>query len=513
MRWGTGSTEPGNRWARPARRILAYAAAVALVALAAIITLLLWEPFFSRNRLAMFYAAVVVAAWFWGIGPGLLASAAAVFLIDYFFTPSFATGFSQHLMQLLAFAFISVLVSWLDRRQRLALHEAQQAQAAAEEASRAKDRFLAVLSHELRTPLTPALAATEAMERSGVVPPNLDSDLQMIKRNIQLEAALIDDLLDLTRITHGKLQLSPHAVEVHQIIRHVLGDCQSEIFSKRLQVVLELQAEASQVTADPARLQQVCWNLIRNAIKFTPHGGTITVRTANAATAGNESRTLRITVSDTGIGIARDLLPRVFAAFEQGDPSIHHRFGGLGLGLAISRQLIAMHGGTLEADSPGINQGATFTITLPDATVPAPVPPPPKTADQPPADESSTARSLRLLLVEDHIDTARVMARLLRAAHHEVEAVGSVGAARAAAALSNFDLLITDLGLPDGTGIELFSELKAQYGLRGIAVSGFGMEDDVQRCLAAGFDAHVTKPVNIDRLGNLIQEIGGQCVN
>jgi len=507
MRWGAGTINVNGQRTLPAGRLLAYPAAVVLVALAGIATFLLWHPLFSRNPHALFYAAVVVAAWFGGIGPGLVASAAAVSLIDYLFTPSFANDLSDLLTQFFAFAFISMLVSWLDRRQRLALHASQIAQAAAEQANRTKDQFLAVLSHELRTPLTPALAASEAMERSGCVPASLSPDLQMIKRNIELEARLIDDLLDLTRISHGKLQLSPQPADVHQLIRHVLDGCQSEISHKRLQIVLELEAAASHISGDAARLQQVCWNLIRNAIKFTPEGGAITVRTSNVADLDDAPPTLRITVSDTGIGIAPHVLPRVFDAFEQGDHATNRRFGGLGLGLAISRQLIVMHGGTLAADSAGTGRGATFTVTLPGATA-APATPP----DEHPADEPCAARRLRLLLVEDHADTARVMARLLRAAHHEVQTVGSVSAARAAAAQGSFDLIITDLGLPDGTGIELFGELKGLYKLPGIAVSGYGMEDDVQRCLAAGFAAHVTKPINLDRLDDLIQEVAGQCI-
>lgn len=506
MGWGAGIIKASHHLALPAMRLLAYPLALVLVALAGLVTFLLWDPVFSRNRLVLFYGAVIVSAWFGGIGPGLLASAAAVLLIDYLFIPSFATGVTGHLMQLSAFGFISLLVSWLDGRRRIALHESQLSQAAAERANHAKDHFLAVLSHELRTPLTPALAASEAMEMSGEVPRSLIPDLQMIKRNIELEARLIDDLLDLTRLSRGKLQLSPQPVDMHQLIRHVLDGCQGEISGKRLQLALELEAEASHLSGDAARLQQVCWNLIRNAIKFTPKGGSITIRTANAAAACDVPRTLHIIVADTGIGIAPDVLPRVFDAFEQGDQTINRRFGGLGLGLAISRQLIVMHGGTLKAESPGRDLGATFTVTLPGATVPPPW------ADETAPDEPAISRRLRLLLVEDHADTARVMARLLREANHQVQAVGTVSAARAAAAQECFDLIITDLGLPDGSGIELFSELKAHYGLRGIAVSGYGMEDDVQRCLAAGFEAHVTKPVNLHRLEDLIQEIAGQCV-
>ena len=507
MRWGASGAIHSNdrRRALSARRVLAYPAALVLVALAGVVTLLLWQAWFSRNPHALFYAAVVLAAWFGGTGPGLLASAAAVLLIDYWFTPTFATGLSDYPAQLLAFAFISTLVSWLARGQRIALRESQLAREFAERANRTKDRFLAVLSHELRTPLTPALAASEAMERSGEMPPGLIPDLQMIKRNIRLEARLIDDLLDLTRLSHGKLQLSPQPADVHELIRHVLEGCQSEISAKQLRVAIEMEAKASYIHGDAVRLQQVCWNLVRNAIKFTTEGGCITVRTANVPAELDAAPRLRIAVADTGIGIAPDVLPRVFEAFEQGDESTNRRFGGLGLGLAISRQLITMHKGTLEAHSPGTGQGATFTITLPNATVP------PLAPEQPELGGPCPARQLRLLLVEDHADTARVMARLLRAAHHDVLAVGTVTAARAAAAAGRFDLVITDLGLPDGTGVELFTELREHYGLRGIAVSGFGMEDDVQRCMAAGFAAHVTKPINLDHLDGLIQEVASQC--
>jgi signal transduction histidine kinase/CheY-like chemotaxis protein len=482
-------------------RLMAYPLAISSVAIAAIATFVLWHSFFSRNPLVLFYAAVVISAWFGGLGPGLLASALAVILIDYLFLPSFVSGGIDHLMQFLAFAFISAMVSWLDARQRASLIEARTAQAVAEHASSTKDRFLAVLSHELRTPLTPALAASSALEDDRALPEHLREEVQLIRRNIELEARLIDDLLDLTRISRGKLQISVQLVDMHELIRQVIETCRAEVQHKQLELGLELAATASHITGDAARLQQVLWNLVKNAIKFTAPGGHVTIRTSSSKLVEQETETLHVHVSDTGIGISPKLLPRIFDAFEQGDQRINRQFGGLGLGLAIARQLIVMHGGTIVAQSPGQGLGTTFTVTLHDAKAAAAPPP----ASSPPMTSGMTP--LRLLLVEDHVDTANVMIRLLRAAKHEVRAAASMSEALAVARDNKFDLVISDIGLPDGTGVELFAELKRNYGMRGIALSGFGMDEDVQRCLDAGFDAHLTKPVDLRQLHDLIHSV------
>jgi PAS domain S-box-containing protein len=230
----------------------------------------------------------------------------------------------------------------------------------AQAASLSKDRFLAMLSHELRTPLTPVLATITLIEARHDLPDDLRAQVMMIRRNVEIEARLIDDLLDLTRISHGKVELRLEAVDAHAALQSALGICRGDADAKGLTIDLDLSAEHYHVHADAARLQQVFWNLINNAIKFTPRSGRITLRSQNEAP---DSMTVR--VIDTGIGIAPEMLPRLFSAFEQGERTITRRFGGLGLGLSISRALVDMQGGQLIADSRGANQGTTFTLTLP----------------------------------------------------------------------------------------------------------------------------------------------------
>jgi PAS domain S-box-containing protein len=357
----------------------------------------------------------------------------------------------------------------------------------AEAASRAKDSFLAALSHELRTPLTPVLLRVAALAAAPELPVKLRTDLRMIQRNVELEAKLIDDLLDLTRITRGKLSLHFEVVGVHEVLQHVVEICGEEAGSKQIEIDVHAAAEEQHVWADPGRLRQVFWNLVKNAVKFTPAGGRITVRTSNP-----ESGKIQVQVVDAGIGIDPEVLPRLFNAFEQGDPTVTRSFGGLGLGLAISKALVDQHSGVLTGVSAGKGRGATFTVTL--ATVVQSL------REEVAVTSEGRSRGLRLLLVEDHPPTLEVMAALLEIAGHDVSTAVDLRSARALAASREFDLVVSDLGLPDGTGYDLMSGLRDQYGLKGIAVSGYGMEDDLRRSREAGFLEHLVKPVDVEKL-------------
>jgi PAS domain S-box-containing protein len=381
---------------------------------------------------------------------------------------------------------------------------------AAEAANKAKDQFLAVLSHELRTPLTPVLSTVQALESEPGLTPELRASIDMIRRNVELEARLIDDLLDLTRIAKGKLELHPQTVDAHESVRDALDICRDEIHTKGLKLGVELNAARHHVRADSARLQQVLWNLIKNAVKFTPEGGTITVRTsnvpaphqgANGAAGTAAAERLMIEVRDTGIGIEPHVLPRIFDAFEQGERSITRRFGGLGLGLAISKALIDMQGGRLTADSAGPNKGAVFTVDL--ATVQAPV----ARAHGAGSSAPAAPADLHILLVDDHEDTARAMGRLLQRLGYRITTAGSVKTALDAFGRESIDLVISDIGLPDGSGLELMRQIRQQKPVRGIALSGFGMEEDVRKSRDAGFSQHLTKPINFQKLQAVIHEV------
>lgn len=365
-----------------------------------------------------------------------------------------------------------------------------------------KDRFLAMLSHELRTPLTPVLVATQLMENHPELAAGLRDHLAMIRRNVQLEARLIDDLLDVARVTKGKLVLNREPVDAHQKLNEVLRACATEIEAKRIAIHTELHAPRPVVNADPARLQQVIWNLVRNAVKFTESEGSVTVRTR----AGGDGE-LMIEVRDTGMGIDPQLLPRLFNAFEQGGNDTTRRFGGLGLGLAITRAIVDAHGGAIGAASEGVGRGATFTVTLPLADG-APAAPRGHDGDgDGVARPRSAERPCRILLVEDHEDTARLMTQILAAGGYTVSTAGTVQEALRLAGREAFDVVVSDLGLPDGSGIDLLRRLTEHGPVPAIALSGYAMENDVAESRRAGFRAHLTKPVDVDHLHRVLQDV------
>lgn len=369
----------------------------------------------------------------------------------------------------------------------------QEAHAAAEAANRAKDDFLAALSHELRTPLTPVLITASSLENRSDLSPQVREELRMLRRNIELEARLIDDLLDLTRIARGKVELQLGPVNAGSVLENALAMSRDDMHAKEMRLVTSLNASQGYVWGDTVRLQQILWNLIRNAVKFTDSGGVITV--ASESLNGR----LLISISDTGIGIAPEAMPKLFTPFEQTDPLITRRFGGLGLGLAISRKLAELHGGTIRVQSAGRNRGATFTLELP--TIDAP-----KSAsnDDQGSTSSRLAKRLNILLVEDHDDTRESIALLL-AQKHSIREASNVAHALNAAGKEKFDLVISDVGLPDGSGLELMCQLRDKYGLKGICLSGFGMEQDVSRSVEAGFFRHLTKPIDPDKLEAAIE--------
>ena len=370
---------------------------------------------------------------------------------------------------------------------------AEHARAEAERASAAKDKFLAMLSHELRTPLTPVLASVATLEHEDTLPDTMHEPLQLIRRNVELEARLIDDLLDLTRISKGKVQLSFEIVDAHTLLRNALEICQSDITEKKLDLQTELSASQVHLRADPARLQQIFWNLIKNAVKFTPQGGKLVIRSGN-----NCEGQFQIEVEDSGCGIDGDALPKIFHAFEQGGRT---QLGGLGLGLAISKALVEAHRGSISAESDGRDRGAKFTAVFPTCF--------PDATQQSVLQPQSTARrkSLRLLLVEDHEDTNHSLTRMLRRRGYEVHPAFNIRSALDLAASQEFDVLVSDIGLPDGSGTDLFRTLRAQRQIFGIALSGYGMEEDICRSRDVGFAHHLVKPVDLNKLDSLIQEM------
>ncbi len=384
-------------------------------------------------------------------------------------------------------------------RKREADLRASEAQALA--ASRAKDDFLAALSHELRTPLNPVLLLATEAAGNPQLPPAVRADFETIAKNVALEARLIDDLLDLTRIAHGKVKLETQPCDVHAGLREAIAMTREEVNQKQIRLTLKLNAPRSLVCGDDVRLKQVFWNVIKNAVKFTPEGGQITVETGS----GEQSGELTVMVADTGIGMSPAELERVFQPFTQGDHVIQggpHRFGGLGLGLAISKMMVKLHAGSISATSGGRDQGTTVLIRLPQpAEAPAPSPAPLISLGTGSAlAAAKAARTRRILLVEDHPSTALALAQLLGRRKFEIVIANSLAEARASAGREKFDLLISDIGLPDGNGYDLMNELRDREGLVGIALTGYGSEADVQRSQSAGFLIQLTKPVTIQAL-------------
>ncbi len=401
---------------------------------------------------------------------------------------------------------------------------AEKAKSIAEEANLAKDHFLAVLSHELRTPLTPVQMGVSMLQDRPDLDLQMRETLEMVRRNVEMEARLIDDLLDVTRIARGKIELTRSPVELCTVIHGAVEVCKPDIEARGLKFGVDLGPAPYWVEADVPRLQQVFWNLLKNAIKFTPHGGSVSIRCRPEGGPGVESQgagegsgfgvqgsgvpiqcspeppTLNpfvvVEVIDSGMGIERESLSRIFRAFEQAERAITRQFGGLGLGLAISKALVELHGGTIEAHSEGRDKGATFRIQLPLCT------PAGRPEEPPPAAPRERAlRSLRILLVEDHGVTAKMMRWVLTEDGHEVETAGDVATALELADQHAFDLLVSDLGLPDGSGHDLMNRLRERgQNFPGIALSGYGQEEDIQRSHAVGFAAHLTKPASRERL-------------
>jgi CheY-like chemotaxis protein len=303
-----------------------------------------------------------------------------------------------------------------------------------------------------------------------------------------MESRLIDGLLDLTRMTRGKLQLKCEVLDGHELVERALATAAQEGSVAGPAIRRQLEATQSMIYVDPTRMQQVCWNIIKNALQYTPGDGTLTIKSRNP-----DDRTLELRFVDTGAGIESEFLPRVFEAFERGPNMGHLRPGGLGLGMAIARSLIQQLGGSIHAASAGAGKGSTFTVQVPLAG-PAQPSAPARVASA--TSESDTATApLRILLVEDDAATRQVITDMLRAVGHEVATAATIKQALAAAEAGTFDLLLSDIGLPDGSGLDVMRWFSQHRPIPGIAVSGYGTDEYLRRSLEAGFVTHLVKPI------------------
>jgi len=384
-----------------------------------------------------------------------------------------------------------------ERTLRKQIDAQQTARAIAEKALRVKDDFLSTLSHEIRTPLNAVLGwARILIGREQIDRPLLDRALRVIERNASAQARMIDDMLDLARIAAGKLRLEMHPVDLAKVVLAAIDVVMPTAHAKRIAVRTNLDPRATNVLGDQDRLQQVIWNLLSNALKFTDPGGSIDVR---LTTSG---RFARIVVSDTGHGISPEFLPHVIERFRQADASSSRRHGGLGVGLGLVHDLIELHGGSVRADSDGEGQGATFTIDLPTmATHEADDRADP---DSPSHDAMASLAHVRVLLIDDEHDARDLASAVLEQCGARVKAVGSSAEAWAVLTETPAGLLphviVSDLGMPAADGFQLIRQIRALdtelSRIPAVAVTGYATSDDVDRALAAGFQLHIAKPMD-----------------
>jgi signal transduction histidine kinase len=386
--------------------------------------------------------------------------------------------------------------------------QAREATERAEQANRAKDDFLATVSHELRTPLN-AISGWVSLLRSGALPPERVSDaLETIDRNVRAQARLIEDLLDVSRITSGKLQLSLEPTDLTEVVAAAVKALRPGAEAKRIAIRTDMAGDLPTTHGDAARLQQVVSNLLANAIKFTPGGGSIDVA-LRTAPGGVE-----VVIRDDGQGINADTLPHIFNRFQQAQSSFARSHGGLGLGLAIVRHLVDLHGGKVFGESAGLGQGATFKVFLP--AMGESVSASPTSRSQPPGPLTAGLRGLSVLLVDDDEDGREVTALLLRQHGAEVDTANSARQALAALDRSLPDVLLSDIGMPEEDGLSLLRKVRLRTSAGGgsvpaVAITAYARSEDRAQSLLAGFDAYVTKPVEPTDLVEAIAKVTGKA--
>jgi PAS domain S-box-containing protein len=418
------------------------------------------------------------------------------------------------------------VTSDITERKRVEEHNAellareQASSAQSEAANRMKDEFLATVSHELRTPLTAILGWANMLRRRELDPATAAHAFEAIERNARSQAQIIDDILDVSRIITGKLRLSVRPIDALTVVHEAIDAVRPAAEAKGIKILTAMEAGACTFMGDPNRMQQVIWNLLANAIKFTAHGGGVEVRLARPGSH------VEIAVSDTGQGISAEFLPYVFDRFRQADSSYQRKHGGLGLGLSIVRHIVEMHGGTVQARSAGEGAGATFVLRIPLAAAgrssfhAGEAPEPAETARPTPASASREAAlaGFKVLLVDDEPDTLHMLKLLLEQSGATVEACGSAAEALRAAREREPDVLISDIGMPGEDGYALINKIRALELERGgrlpaIALTAYAAAEDRSQALAAGYQRHVTKPVDPDDLVAVVAALLGRAAN
>jgi signal transduction histidine kinase len=379
-------------------------------------------------------------------------------------------------------------------------------------ANRAKDEFLAVLSHELRTPLMPILTWSVLIREQSVDAATREQGLLAIERNAKLQAHVVDDLLDVSRVITGKLRLNLRPVAVDPVVHAAIDSLRPTADAKGVRLEAVVDADPALVSGDPERLQQVVWNLVSNAIKFTSRGGRIEARLSQ------DGEHVRLVVTDDGAGIAPAMLPRLFDRFWQADSSITRAHGGLGLGLAVVRHLVELHGGSVHAHSEGEGRGATLTVTLPALAVHGPASDPRHDVEEAESPErAARLQGLNILVVDDDLDTCETIAAVLAAAGAEIRTCLSASQALAAIDATVPDLLVSDIAMPGDDGYALIRKIRARRTEDGgripaVALTAYGRTEDRTKALSAGFHTHVGKPVEPSQLVSVVASVMGHAV-
>jgi signal transduction histidine kinase len=392
----------------------------------------------------------------------------------------------------------------LDLEQRIDERTAELKQLNVElaDANRAKDVFLATLSHELRTPLTPVVGWIKLLRSGTLDEKSVAQALDAIERNAWLQSRLIDDLLDTSRIATGKLHFEPKPTDLNVAVRAAVDTVRASAAARNIELSMALWPSSLTVMGEPVRLQQIAWNLVSNAIKFTDPGGKVNITTQLDGTYA------LLTVVDTGVGIEPEFLPHVFDRFRQADGSTSRRHGGLGLGLAIADALVKMHDGHLAAKSDGVGKGATFSMRMALA-------PTEKVAPEPPDTKRHSLEGLEVLIVEDSPDTLLLLSTIFRREGANVATASSAAEALSQAIANRPHIIVSDIGMPDVDGYQLLEQLRLLPGLSdvpAVAVSGYASEEDRERALAVGYLALVPKPIDVDVLFNLIHDLKAPAV-
>jgi signal transduction histidine kinase/ActR/RegA family two-component response regulator len=388
------------------------------------------------------------------------------------------------------------------------LLRAERARAEAEAANRIKDEFLATLSHELRTPLTSLLGWSSVLREAQRDEKILSQGLEAIDRNARIQAQLIDDLLDVSRIVSGKLNLDVRPLDISSVTRAAINVVRPAADAKGICLDYSAQPGLGAISADSARLQQIIWNLLSNAVKFTPHGGQISIRVEQ------EESDARVTVKDTGQGIDAEFLPRVFDRFRQADSSTTRSFGGLGLGLAIVRHLVELHGGTVSAHSDGVNKGATFSATFPllaERTEPITVAHSAENGSL----ENHSLEGLRVLLVDDEPEARHIISTVITRTGGEVKSCKSASEALAELAEWKPDVILSDIAMPDEDGYSFIGKVRSLPAEKGgeipaAALTAYARDSDRRQALAAGYQMHIAKPIGAGQLVTMIARLAGR---